>query len=78
MKEIVAYGSAAGEAVPALRELIADFNAQCKREEFPGGELNERRTGAVETAIKTIEAATTHPALRSFLPAPAKVESKKD
>ena len=66
MKEIMSYGSAAREAVPALRELIAEFNAQCKRREFPGGELNNRRVAAVEEAIKAIEAAKDHPTLRSI------------
>jgi hypothetical protein len=66
MKEIASYGSAAREAVPALRELIAEFNAQCKRGEFPAGELNNRRVSAVEEAIKAIEAATTQPELRSI------------
>ena len=66
MKEIVGYGSAAREAVPALRELIVDLNAQCERGEFPAGELNDRRTGAVTAAIKAIESATTQPELRSI------------
>jgi hypothetical protein len=66
MKEIAGYGSAAREAVPALRELIAELNAQCKRGEFPAGELNNRRVSAVEEAINTIEAATTQPELRSI------------
>ena len=68
MKEIVSYGSAAREVVPALRELIAEFNAQCKRKEFPAGELNNRRVSAVEEAIKAIEAATSQPKLRSMSP----------
>jgi hypothetical protein len=32
---------------------------------FPGGELNNQRVGAVEEAIKAIEAAKDHPPLRS-------------
>ena len=68
MKEIVSYGSAAREAVPALKELIAELHAQCKRGEFPKGELNNRRVSAVEEAIKAIEAATTQPELRSIAP----------
>ena len=44
MKEIVAYGSAARESLPALRELIIDLNAQCQRGEYPAGELYARRT----------------------------------
>jgi len=69
MKEIAKYGSAAKPAIPELRELIADFNAQCKRGEFPSGELNDRRVSAVEAAIQSIEAATEHPELRSIAPA---------
>jgi len=66
--EIASYGSAAREAVPALRELIAEFNAQCKRKEYPAGELNNRRVSAVEEAIKAIEAAKDQPKLRSIGP----------
>ncbi len=72
MKQIAKYGSAAKPAIPELRELIADFNAQCKRGEFPSGELNDRRVSAVEAAIKSIEAATEHPELRSIAPAAAR------
>jgi hypothetical protein len=67
MKELVKYGSAARDAVPALKELIEELNAQCKRGEFPGGELNKRRVTAVEGAIAAIEVATEHPELRSFV-----------
>ena len=42
------------------------MNDQVKRNEFPGGELNNRRTGAVADAIKAIEAAKDHPELRSI------------
>jgi hypothetical protein len=68
MKEIVSYGKAAREAVPGLKELIVQFNDQCRRGEFPRGELNNRRVGAVEDAIKAIEAATDQPELRSVAP----------
>ncbi len=68
MKEIVGYGSAAREAIPGLKEVIVTLNDQCKRGEYPAGELNDRRTGAVEDAIKAIEAATEHPELRSIAP----------
>ena len=61
-----AYGSAAQAVIPQLRELIDEFNAQCKRGEYPSGELNDRRVAAVEAAIKSIRAATTHPQLRSI------------
>jgi hypothetical protein len=65
MKALVGYGSAAREAIPALKELIAELNAQVKRGEFPGGELNNRRVSAVEEAIKAIEAAKDQPELRT-------------
>lgn len=68
MKEIVSYGTAAREALPALRELIVALNEQCKRGEFPAGELNNRRVTAVKEAIKAIEAATTQPELRTIAP----------
>ena len=64
MKEIVAYGTAARPAIPGLKELIVELNDQCKRGEYPSGELNNRRTGAAEDAIKAIESATTQPELR--------------
>ncbi len=72
MKEIVSYGSAAREAVPGLKGLITELNAQCKRGEFPAGELNNRRVTAVEDAIRAIEAATAQPELRSITPQPRK------
>jgi len=65
MKMITGYGSAAKPQIPALRELIASFNAEVERREYPGGELNNRRVGAVEEAIKAIEVAKDHPPLRS-------------
>jgi hypothetical protein len=69
MKELERYGSAAREALPALRELIIDLDAQCQRGEFPAGELNDRRTGAVKSAIAAIESATAQPELRAIAPA---------
>jgi hypothetical protein len=72
MKGIVSYGAAARQAVPGLKELIVALNDQCKRGEFPAGELNNRRVAAVEEAIKAIEAATTQPELRTIAPAPPK------
>ena len=76
MKEIMSYGSAAREAVPGLRELITQLNEQCKKGEFPAGELNNRRVAAVEAAIKAIEAATEQPELRTIPPAPSKASQK--
>ncbi|MCX6874806.1 MAG: DUF6288 domain-containing protein [Verrucomicrobia bacterium] len=68
MREIVAYGSAARDSIPGLKEVIVTLNDQCQRGEFPAGDLNDRRTGAVAAAIKAIEAATEHPELRSIAP----------
>ena len=68
MKEIMSYGKAAREAVPGLKELIVALNDQCKRGEYPAGELNNRRVGAVEDAIKAIEAAKDQPKLRNVAP----------
>jgi hypothetical protein len=66
MKEIAKYGSAAKPAIPELKALVVELNAQCDRGEFPKGELNNRRVNAVEAAIKSIEAATSQPELRSI------------
>jgi len=68
MKQLVTYGTAARGAVPGLKELIVALNDQCKKGEFPAGELNNRRVAAVEEAIKVIEAATDQPELRSIAP----------
>lgn len=65
MKVLVGYGKAAQPAIPQLRELIDELNEQVKNREFPG-DLNKRRTGDVEDAIKAIEAATTQPELHSL------------
>ena len=77
MKMITGYGSAAKPQIPALRELIASFNAEVERREFPGGELNNQRVGAVEEAIKAIEAAKDHPPLRSTTSPPRKTGPNK-
>ena len=69
VKEIASYGSAAREAIPGLKELIAQFNAEVADGKFPGGELNQMRVGDVEEAIRTIETATTQPELRVIKPA---------
>lgn len=68
MQALVTYGSAAKKAIPGLKELIADFNAEVERREFPGGELNNRRVTAVEEAIKAIEAASDQPEMRRIEP----------
>jgi Family of unknown function (DUF6288)/HEAT repeats len=72
MKMITSYGSAAKPQIPALRELIESLNAEVERREFPGGELNDRRVGAVQEAIRSIEAAKDHPLLRSITLPPTK------
>ena len=77
MKLITAYGSAAKPYIPALRELIASLNGEVERKEYPGGELNNRRVGAVEEAIKSIEAAKDHPPLLSITATPRKTEPNK-
>ncbi len=76
MKELVSYGKAARSAVPGLKEVIVQFNTQCKEGRFPAGELNERRVTAVEEAIQAIEAATMQPELRSLAPVSPKDGSK--
>jgi len=66
MSELVAYGAAARAVVPELKELIDQFNEQCRKGEFPAGELNDRRVNAVKDAIKAIEAAKDQPELRTI------------
>jgi len=65
MKIIAGYGAAAKPQIPALKELIVMFNRDTERNEFPAS-LNKDRVGAVEEAIRSIEAATTQPELRSI------------
>jgi len=77
MKGIMSYGMAARQAVPGLKELIVALNDQCKRGEFPAGELNNRRVAAVEEAIKAIGTATTQPELRSITLLPPKANRGK-
>jgi hypothetical protein len=62
---IASYGTAAKGAIPGLNELIDALNLQAKNHEFPA-DLNERRTNDVKAAIKSIEAATTQPELRTI------------
>ncbi len=66
MKAVMSYGSAAQYALPKLKEVIAIFNEQVRRKEYPDGpDLNGKRVRAVEDAIAFIEKAKTHPELRS-------------
>ncbi|HAK96319.1 MAG TPA: hypothetical protein DCM87_15335 [Planctomycetes bacterium] len=67
MKELIGYGTAAREALPGLRELIVQFNTECKDGQFPD-DCNRMRVASVEEAIKAIEAATEQPELRSIRP----------
>ena len=76
MKEISRFGPAARGVIPGLQELITALNAQCDRGEFPKGELNDRRVNAVKDAIKSIEAATEQPELRTIPPVPPKKAGK--
>jgi len=65
LKEVVKFGKAARSAVPQLKELVVFFNNQVNNNTFPV-EPNKQRVASVETAIKSIEAATTQPVLRSL------------
>ena len=66
MTIITGYGTAAHDALPGLEEVIVAFNEQCDRNEFPKGELNEKRIRAVQDAISVIKSATTQPELRTI------------
>jgi HEAT repeat protein len=66
MTIITGYGTAAHDAIPGLEEVIVAFNEQCDRNEFPKGELNEKRIRAVQDAISVIKSATTQPELRTI------------
>ena len=52
MKIISSYGAAAKPLIPALREVIASFNRDTERREFPPS-LNLDRVGAVEDTIRS-------------------------
>jgi HEAT repeat protein len=65
MKIIASYGAAAKPQIPALRKVIASFNRDTERREFPPS-LNLVRVGAIEDTIRAIETATTQPELRSI------------
>jgi hypothetical protein len=74
MKIITSYGSAAKPQIPALREVIAMFNRDTERGDFPPLAESSDRVGAVEDAIRSIETATTQPELRSLQAARPKGE----
>jgi HEAT repeat protein len=63
MQQLATYGSAAQSAIPDLKELIKEFDAQTARNEFPK-DINGLRTTAVKNTIKSIEAAKSHPPLK--------------
>jgi hypothetical protein len=65
MKDLIGYGKAAKAVLPQLQELIEQFNDECKNGGFPG-DCNKQRVSSVEEAIKTIQAATTQPEMRSI------------
>ncbi len=67
MKELVAYGTAAREALPGLGELIVQFDTECKNGQFPD-DCNRQRVASVKEAIAAIEAAKDEPELRSIAP----------
>ena len=73
MKELVRYGTAAQAVLPELRQLVIQSRDD---KEFPR-EPREKRTAAVEAAIKAIAAAKTQPVLRSISPAPTKSAGKQ-
>ena len=65
MKELIGYGTAARDVLPQLKELIVQFNTELKNGQFPQ-DCNKQRVTSVQDAIKSIEAATTQPELRSI------------
>jgi len=65
MKEIMKFGTAARSALPQLKALVELFNKEAKNNIFPV-DCNKQRVASVEAAIKSIEAATTQPELRSI------------
>ena len=65
MKEIIKFGTAARGVLPQLKALVVLFNNEAKNNVFPV-DCNKRRVDSVEEAIKSIEAATTQPELRSI------------
>ena len=66
MKLLAGYGSAGKEAIPALRELIKEFDEQTARNEFPR-DLNGQRISAVEDTIRIFGSATAPPKLKMVL-----------
>jgi len=72
MAALKAYGAAAKEVLPDLRDLAAF----CKTErDFPD-DCKKKKTAAVEDAIKAIEAAKDQPELRSIAPLLPKAGAK--
>ena len=64
MKALKSYGTAARDVLPRLRELAA----YCKTEKDFPEDCRQKKTAAVEDAIKAIETATDHPPLRRIAP----------
>ncbi len=71
MSGIESYGAAARVAIPALKELIKEFDEQTARNEFPKS-INGMRTSAVESTIKYIESTSTQPELKTIKALPGK------
>lgn len=65
MKIIAGYGAAAKPQIPALKEVIAQYNQETAARMFPES-LNKVRVGDIEECIRTIGSATTQPELRSI------------
>ena len=66
MEQLTAFGIAARDVVPRLRDVITFFEAECAAGGFPNGELQDRRVNAVRDAIAEIESAVDAPQLRSL------------
>lgn len=76
MTLLKSYGTAARDVVPELKELIVQFDTQCRNGNFPAN-CNTIRVASIEEAIKAIEAATDQPKLRSVRPAQPKTNSRE-
>ena len=73
MAALKSYGTAARDVLPQLRALAA----YCKTEPNFPEDCRRKKTAAVEDAIKSIEAATDQPPLRSIAPLLPKADRKE-
>ena len=62
MKELLRYGTAANEVLPDLKKLIVQYQGET---DFPDW-ARKQKIASVEAAIKSIEATTTQPELRTI------------